>query len=241
MLQDIRPNVLAIETSTQACSVALISKNHEYIRHEILPQKHAHRVLAMVDEVLKEAGIDCSEIDLIAYGEGPGAFTGVRIASGVVQGLALGWDKPVLPVSSLFAMAEGVIQSLSITQATDWVALLDARMGEVYFQKGRYFPKEDCFQVNDPVLVSPADVADLIETSEKVVGVGDTEQEYSELSALFADWYPSLPNAVSIARIAQNHANEAKSLSESVPNPLYLRNHIADTIEERKQKKLAQA
>lgn len=237
MSQPIFPTVLAVETATQACSVALIYQGQEYIRHEILPQKHAHRVLEMVDEVINESGVSTDKIDLLAYGEGPGAFTGVRIASGVIQGLALGWDKPVLAVSSLLAMAESVLIDKYSASDVNWCALLDARMKEIYLLSGTYQSACNLISSNEPVLISPHDIADYLDTSKAYVGIGDTHEEYPELSNSFIDWCSSLPSAVSIARLAQKKFTEAKSLDEIIPNPLYLRNQIADTIAERKLKK----
>ena len=237
MSQPIFPTVLAVETATQACSVALIHQGQEYIRHEILPQKHAHRVLEMVDEVISESRVSTTEIDLLAYGEGPGAFTGVRIASGVIQGLALGWDKPVLAVSSLLSMAESVLVDKYSDLDVNWCALLDARMKEIYLLAGTYQSGMKLLSSNEPVLISPRDIGDYLDSSKTYVGIGDTQEEYPELNNLFVDWFSSLPRAVSIARLAQKKSIEAKSLDEMIPTPLYLRNQIADTIAERKLKK----
>lgn len=229
--------VLAVETATQACSVALMHQGQAYIRHEILPQKHAHRILEMVDEVIAESGVSTDEIDLLAYGEGPGAFTGVRIASGVIQGLALGWDKPVLAVSSLLAMAESVLVEKYSKSDTSWCALLDARMKEVYLLVGTYQSAHNLLTSNEPVLISPDDIGEYLDSSKTYVGIGDTQESYPELNNLFVNWCPSLPSAVSIARLAQKKSTEAKTLDVVIPNPLYLRNQIADTIAERKLKK----
>jgi len=238
MPQDSLVTILAVDTSTQACSVALIHEGKVFSRHEILPQKHAHRVLEMVDEVLVESSVEKTQIDLLAYGEGPGAFTGVRIASGVIQGLALGWDKPVLPVSTLYAMAEGTFKSHNFQENKKWCAFLDARMGEVYLLQGKYIAADSEHHVEEPVLISPKDMDKYIEDSRSVIGLGDLKDVYPELAGQFKSWYETLPNAVSIARIAQHHASEASSLNDSVPTPLYLRNRVADTIEERKLKKM---
>ena len=237
MSQPIFPTVLAVETATQACSVALIHQGQEYIRHEILPQKHAHRVLEMVDEVIVESGVLTDEIDVLAYGEGPGAFTGVRIASGIIQGLALGWDKPVLAVSSLLAMAESVLVDKYPDSDVNWCALLDARMKEIYLLVGTYQSAGNLINSTEPVLIAPDVIGDYLDLSKTYVGIGDTQEEYPDLNKSFVDWYSSLPSAVSIARLAQKKSIEAKSLDEMIPNPLYLRNQIADTIAERKLKK----
>lgn len=231
-------NVLAIETSTAACSVALIYNEKSYSCHEILPQKHAHRVLEMVDELLAQAGINSNEIDLLAFGEGPGAFTGVRIASGVIQGLALGWNKPVIAVSSLLAMAEERLSQINPEKDVRWASLLDARMSEVYLMIGTYQAKTKEIISDKPILIAPQEVTGYVPKGCEL-GVGDIEVEYPELKGLFNKWHSSLPNAASIARLAIIKADSASYLDSAIPNPLYLRNHIADTIEERKLKKLS--
>ncbi|HVF36033.1 MAG TPA: tRNA (adenosine(37)-N6)-threonylcarbamoyltransferase complex dimerization subunit type 1 TsaB, partial [Candidatus Saccharimonadia bacterium] len=98
-------NLLAIETATEACSVALVSGQTIVQRHELAPRRHAELVLPMIEQVLAEAGLARGAIDAIAVGRGPGAFTGVRLAISIAQGLALGLDRPVVPVSTLAALA----------------------------------------------------------------------------------------------------------------------------------------
>ena len=127
-------NLLALETATEACSVALLRLGADGRREVIARRRHAPRqqtelILPMVDEVLAEGGLTLSALDALAYSRGPGAFSGVRIAAAVTQGLALGADLPVLPVSSLQALAQGAAR----TQAADAVlASFDARMQEIY-------------------------------------------------------------------------------------------------------------
>ncbi len=236
--------VLAVETATKACSVALIYGDTEYSRHELLPQQHAHRVLPMVDELIAEAGIDMDEIDLLAFGEGPGAFTGIRIASGVIQGLALGWNRPVVAISSLLAMADGLVgnKQAPITKDFAWCSLLDARMGEVYLLTGRYFAETQTLESHATELLSPQQaeltIRQYVEENEmcETFGFGDIESEYPSLTELFADWQDLLPNALSVARLARESAQQAKYLHEEIPSPVYLRNQVADTIEQRKLK-----
>ena len=125
-------NILAIDTATEACSVALKYNDTVTTRFEICPQQHSQRLLPMVDEVLKEVQVDLQDIDLLAFGRGPGSFTGVRIATGMIQGLALGTGLKVAGVSTLEAMAYEV--SIKTEDKSALIAVAsDARMDEVYF------------------------------------------------------------------------------------------------------------
>lgn len=98
--------ILALDTATERCSVALLVGNTVYSRSEIAPRDHTKKVLPMVDEVLKEAGVTLQELDALAFGRGPGSFTGVRIGIGIAQGLAFGADLPMIGISTLAAMAQ---------------------------------------------------------------------------------------------------------------------------------------
>ncbi len=125
-------NILAIDTATEACSVALKYNDTIITRFEICPQQHSRRLLPMVDEVLKEAQVALPDLDLLAFGRGPGSFTGVRIATGMIQGLALGTGLKVAGVSTLEAMAFEMASKTEDKAALIAVAS-DARMNEVYF------------------------------------------------------------------------------------------------------------
>lgn len=126
--------ILAIETATEACSVALWVDGDVRERHAVVPRLHAERVLPDTRALLDEAGLQLRDLDGIAMGRGPGSFTGVRIAASMVQGLALGADLPVAPVSTLAALAAG---ALRVTDEDAIIAALDARMGEVYLARFR--------------------------------------------------------------------------------------------------------
>ncbi len=118
--------LLAIETATDACSAALSIDGEIRERYALAPRAHTELILPMVDELMVEAGIVVSQLDAMAFGRGPGAFTGVRIAVGVTQGIAFAADLPVLPVSTLAALAQGADGDRVLTA-------LDARMDEVYW------------------------------------------------------------------------------------------------------------
>jgi len=122
--------LLAIETSTEACSAALLLGNEIQSRYEIAPQQHANLILPMVNELLAQAGIKLQQLDAIAFGRGPGSFTGVRIAASVTQGLAFGADVPVIPVSTLAAIAQHMYRE---QQKIKVLAAIDARISEVYW------------------------------------------------------------------------------------------------------------
>jgi tRNA threonylcarbamoyladenosine biosynthesis protein TsaB len=236
--------ILAIETSTAGCSVGLLHQNKLTEKYELLPQKHAQRVLMMVDELLKETEIQGSDIDYLAFGEGPGAFTGVRIAAGVIQGLALGWQKPVVGISSLEAMVyPSVMQRVQSTEDSDkepikWVAMMDARMQEVYFQHGEYWPDLQKWHARPAELLTQTDVhkrlCDLAPLSQ-YVGAGDIQALYPDLTSQFKDWQECLPMASAVVQLVSCYTGLAETIQQRVPLPRYLRNNVAETIEQRRK------
>lgn len=124
------PTLLAIETASEACSVALRRGGETAFRFESLARKQAELVLPMVDSLLAEAGIQLNQLDAVAFSRGPGSFTGLRVAAGVVQGLSYGADLPVVAVSTLAALAH---QGFRLHGWQRQIAALDARMGELYW------------------------------------------------------------------------------------------------------------
>src|SRR3990167_3346738 len=140
-------NILALETSTEYCSVALWQDGAIVERCELVGQKHSELLMQMLDDVLQDAGLRVQGVDGIAFGKGPGSFTGVRIACGVAQGLALGANLPVAGVCTLQALAEA-------SGKPRVIAALDARMGEIYH--AAYERRDDAwFEVSEPRLCKP--------------------------------------------------------------------------------------
>ncbi|RJT47177.1 tRNA (adenosine(37)-N6)-threonylcarbamoyltransferase complex dimerization subunit type 1 TsaB [Rahnella woolbedingensis] len=122
--------ILAIDTATEACSVALYNQGETLAHFELCAREHTQRILPMVQQILAEAGLSLAQLDALAFGRGPGSFTGVRIGIGMAQGLSLGAELPLLPVSTLQTMAQGAYR---LTGADNVLAAIDARMGEVYW------------------------------------------------------------------------------------------------------------
>ncbi len=217
--------LLAIETATEACSAALLIDDSITARAEIAPQQHTRLILPMVDELLTEAGITISNLDAIAFGQGPGAFTGVRIAIGVVQGLAFAHNLPVIPVSSMAALAQQFTEEYS-----NIAVAIDARMGEVYW--GQY-------QLNDggimqllaeEAVLSPNEVK--ADSNQKWFGAGTGWGTYEkELSQQFNDnliGFSSecFPLAKYTLQIAKTKLNRNEIYDASNAEPVYLRNKV---------------
>ncbi|HAS63934.1 MAG TPA: tRNA (adenosine(37)-N6)-threonylcarbamoyltransferase complex dimerization subunit type 1 TsaB, partial [Vibrio sp.] len=155
--------ILALDTATENCSVALLVNDQVYVRSEVAPRDHTKKILPMVDEVLKEAGVTLAELDALAFGRGPGSFTGVRIGIGIAQGLAFGADLPMIAVSTLEAMAQG---SYRVSGATEVAAAIDARMSEVYWGRYRRQENGEWLAVDAECVIPPANLAEQIVADE---------------------------------------------------------------------------
>lgn len=214
--------ILAVESSTKACSVSLLYKQKNYSQFEIAPQQHANLMLIMVEKVLKMANIQAQQIDTLALCEGPGAFTGVRIATGVIQGLAYGWNKPVISISSLETLAWQMHQQ---TQHTSIIACLDARMQEIYLQSCQIINGK--LHSSPPQLLSAEKAIIFIKQSKIKNGIGDIKAEFSQVSNIFNNWQTAYPNAQYVTQVANQRLTEAKTIQEHLPQPIYLRNNIA--------------
>jgi tRNA threonylcarbamoyladenosine biosynthesis protein TsaB len=233
--------ILALETATDACSVALLIDDNLFVEFELAPRQHTKLILPMVGKVLATAGIVLTDLDAIAFGRGPGAFTGLRIAAGVTQGLALAADLPVIPISTLAALAQ---QSYAMHQHTHIMVALDARINEVYW--GCYVAQDNrlILQGKEQVLL-PQSVALEVLHTESWVGVGSGWSVYAdvlqgnvgEVKHIYAD---SVPSAASIARLAVDEFVAGKVVAVEEAQPIYLRDKVAETIAERKKKQHVQ-
>lgn len=220
--------ILAIETSADVASVALLRGEKVFSRQADGAKTHSDAILPLVQGVLAEAGILLDECDALAFGSGPGSFTGVRTAAGVVQGLAFGSGRGVIPVVTLQAMAQAC---RARTGAVDVLAILDARMGEVYWAQYRYV--EGWIEVVAPTLSDPA----AVQPQGPVQACGNGLQAYAGAfaDAAFAAGALTgvMPHAVEIAQLARAAYARGEMLAAQDAQPLYLRNKVALTTSER--------
>ena len=219
--------LLAIETSTEMASLALLSKEGLIIRELAGVQTHSQGVLPAIQAILNEARITLKQCDAIAFGCGPGAFTGVRTACGIVQGLAFGANLPILSIVSLLAMAQA---AYDFRQKVEFVCVLDARMGEVYWAHYRY-QDQNWRQVTEPALSTAEQVLSYAKSLDVCLVLGNgaipTISETSE-NVIF-----KMPHAQAVAKLGLIDFSLGKQLTADQAQPLYLRNKIALTTRER--------
>ncbi len=224
--------LLALDTSTDACSAALWLDGGT-IERFALGREHAGRILPMIEELLAEAGLALKGLDAIAFGRGPGSFTGLRIAAGVVQGLAFGADKPVVPVSSLAALAQGI-------DAPRVLAAFDARMHQVYW--GAYARGADGLMAvaGEECVIAP-DRVPLPEGADWT-GAGSGWDQYAaalqaRLGARLAGWRVGChPRARDVAVLAAAAFRAGRAVSPELAIPVYLRDEVAVKTAERRKR-----
>jgi tRNA threonylcarbamoyladenosine biosynthesis protein TsaB len=227
------PTILAIETSTELASVALLRDDRLLVRDAPSVQTHSQTLLPMIQTLLAQAGIRLSACDAIAFGSGPGSFTGVRTACGVVQGLAFGAGLPVVPVVTLEAMAQACLEQ---TGAVDVLCLLDARMGEVYWAQYRH-GEAGWEAVVAPTLSSPSAVAPQGNVLACGNGLAAYEQAFSGRAFLLDARADVMPHAAQVATLARLAVTRGETLAASAAQPVYLRNKVALTTAERMAEK----
>lgn len=221
--------ILALDTSTENCSVALIIGDNIYARSEVSPRGHTSKILPMVDEVLREAGIKLVEVDALAFGRGPGSFTGVRIGIGIAQGLAFGADLPMIGVSTLAAMAQGTYRKHGAERV---VSAIDARMSEVYW--GQYIRQEagDWAVVGEERVIAPEQLKDVVEADQYAwLCAGTGWQAYQEqLESVPVECQSGevlYPEAEDIAFLARFELEHGHTVSAEQASPVYLRDKVA--------------
>lgn len=215
--------LLAIETSSSACSLALSVDGEVFQQHKVIPMQHAQQILPMLDALLKTAHCKLQDVDAIAFGRGPGSFTGLRIAASLSQGLSYALQCPIIPVSSLSAIAHSTYAQLGWKHM---LVAIDARIQEVYWA---------AYEIDDNGLpklvglehVSPPQSIALPNPSWS--GVGNAWDVYkNEINVMPENVDASItPNAASLLPIALFMHQQQQWVSPSEALPVYLRNSVA--------------
>jgi tRNA threonylcarbamoyladenosine biosynthesis protein TsaB len=222
-------NLLALDTSTEHCSAALWIDGEVDVRESLAGQSHSSLVLGMIDELLKGRGLTVRDLQALAFGEGPGSFTGLRIACGVVQGLAFGARLPVIGIGTLLAMAEG-------TRADRVVCGVDARVHEIYHAAYERCGRE-WRAVHEPSVCAPSAAPAL--PGADWLACGNAFNVYREIllqhygecvAAVEPDRYP---HARDIARLAVVRFTAGETVSAEQAVPVYLRDKVALRTDER--------
>ena len=222
--------LLALDTATEACSVALLHQGEKTFLDEVAQRTHTQRILPMIDEILVNSGLRLSQIDGVAFGRGPGSFTGVRISAAVAQGLALAADLPVIRVSNLMAMAQAAYVRY---QAENVLAAIDARMNEVYFAQYRRIKVRSDFgeffewqTLIDEQVVAPERILPQLSSRESLQ-VGTGWQAYPLFSANgFKGSEIVLPSARDMLDLALVEWQNKRVVSALDIEPIYLRNEV---------------
>ena len=239
--------ILALDSSTEACSVALLRGSGEQTeitgQSQLAIRQHNKVLLPMVEQVLAEAGCTLKQVDLIAFGRGPGSFVGLRVGCGVAQGLAFGIDCPVVAISTLRAMAQGACRTFG-AQAV--MAAIDARMKEIYW--GAYaLDEQNCMQpLIDEVVCPPerapfSEACEMINTDWSAVGTGWCYRERilaeipvsaSNIVQTEEQWFP---DSIDIAALAAREFEAGNVVSPEQAQPIYLRDQVVQSPAKKKK------
>ncbi|MEJ2644005.1 MAG: tRNA (adenosine(37)-N6)-threonylcarbamoyltransferase complex dimerization subunit type 1 TsaB [Gammaproteobacteria bacterium] len=219
--------LIALETATEACSAALYLDGAVQERYELAPRGHAGLILPMIEGLLGDAGVALRALDAVAVGQGPGSFTGVRVAAGVAQGIAFGADLPVVAVSSLAALAQ---TGMDEADAPRVLAAIDARMEEVYW--GAYCCDDQGLAalIGSEIVCDAADVP--LPDEQGWVGVGSGWGRYADvLRRVLAERVAGTdaeryPRAAAVARLGAAAFARGETLPPEGAAPVYLRNDV---------------
>ncbi len=218
-------NLLALDTSTEVCSCALYVSGEASSQHEIAPRQHAELILPMINNLLAEASLSPKQLDGIAFGKGPGSFTGLRIACGVVQGIAFGLDRPIIPISSLATLAQLAYIEFEWPHVA---AAIDARMQEVYW--GCYALDENhLMQLQEREQVCKPQAA-MLPFSATWAGIGSGWQTYHEILSTTVGNMPiqqeKYPLASAMLPLAIDAFEKGQIVAPENALPTYLRNNV---------------
>jgi tRNA threonylcarbamoyladenosine biosynthesis protein TsaB len=214
--------ILAVDTSTEACSVALQIGGETIAKFADEPRSHSRLLMPMVQQVLAEAKIRVNQLDVIGVSIGPGSFTGLRIGFAAVQGMAYGADIPVVPVSTLELMAATYVRQES-AQAGEIIALLDARMSEFNLGRYQFDDNKQIVALEADQLMTAEQVIELLKANNPKAIIGDGGNLF-ELVPQFAERFTQIyPNAVDILPIAQQQLSGGLAVNIETVDLVYLR------------------
>lgn len=226
------PRILAIDTATDTCSVALLDGDVIETRSEVVGQRHSARALPLVDDVLHTAGATLRDLDFVAFGAGPGSFTGLRIACGLAQGLAWGAGKPIIAVGNLYALATRVFRD---SGSRTVLCAIDARMHEAYCAVYGAGPPQR--EISPPSVTRPPALRTFAQDVDAIAGDALTvfPDAWADLAGKAI--FPTLRvDASDIARVAASPEFVAQAVAPHLAAPVYVRDQVAATIEQRRAK-----
>jgi tRNA threonylcarbamoyladenosine biosynthesis protein TsaB len=217
--------ILALDTSTEACSAAIMVESEIIQKDIIAPRRHGELILPMIDELLATSGLTLNNLDAIAFGRGPGAFTGIRIAAGIAQGLAFGADLPVVPISTLAALAQGSEKSSQYI-----ISAIDARMGEIYMAIYKTAENGLVDPISDELVLRPDDIS--ITTEGSYIGVGTGWGSYRQIlqekvgQQLISYNGECYPLSRDILLLSKREFERGNVVNAEQALPVYLRNNV---------------
>ncbi|MEJ2115448.1 MAG: tRNA (adenosine(37)-N6)-threonylcarbamoyltransferase complex dimerization subunit type 1 TsaB [Gammaproteobacteria bacterium] len=220
--------LLAIETATESCSAALLLNDEVFSLSEVAPRRHNEIILSMCEQVLAQGQTSLSQLEAVAFGRGPGAFTGLRLAASVTQGIALGQDLPVVQVSTLASLAQQAFEENEITQV---LSCIDARMQEIYYGFYKVSDLQIMELVGEEKVVAPKNIE--VKVSGDCYGVGSGWAPYAQLLqekiGTTLSYDASLfPQAEYVAKLAKVYFEQGKSVTAVEALPIYLRDNVAE-------------
>ena len=215
--------LLALDTATEACSVALHLDGEIVETFQMLPRRHSRELLSMIEQLLADAGLSLTQLDALAFGRGPGAFTGLRVATAMVQGLAFSVDKPVVGVSTLAALAQEGYRRFG---ASSVLSAIDARMNEVYW--GAFREQNGLMQpVQEEIVIAPENVT-APENDNSWLGMGTGWAYQDRMPVTVSDYHiEHYPRAGDIALLAAAGFDKGLAVSAEHATPVYLRDKVA--------------
>ncbi len=222
------PTILAIDTATEQCSVAILTPVRNYERIVSTARGHAELILPLIAELLDESKLALSQLHGLAFGRGPGSFTGVRIAVGVIQGLAMATKLPVVGISNLAAVAQRVAQERSLERGERVLVCMDARMKEVYWGEYEVLATGLVELIGEEQVAAPESVK-INPTAIRVVA-GTALRAYPQLRIRYENLPcddAALPRATEIAQLALRELQAGRGVDAAHAQPVYLRDQVA--------------